>query len=129
MLQSSLVAWCYYLLGAAGLMACFWWLTKGLQSSRLRRSLRVAVAIMLVCPFSVGDGYADMAPAILMMAMETVFEGSEAFLRVGPALFGLTLLGVLLTLALDQYLRLQRVKKVAEEDLHRHRDELLAETE
>ncbi|MAZ86766.1 MAG: hypothetical protein CL693_03935 [Cellvibrionaceae bacterium] len=84
---------------------------------------------MLVCPFSVGDGYADMAPAILMMAMETVFEGSEAFLRVGPALFGLTLLGVLLTLALDQYLRLQRVKKVAEEDLHRHRDELLAETE
>ncbi len=129
MLQSSLVAWCYYLLGAAGLMACFWWLTTGVTSTRLRRCLRVAVAIMLVCPFSVGEGYADMAPAILMVAMETVFEGSEAFLRVGPTLFGLTLLGVLLTLAVDQYLRVQKVKKALEEDLHRHRDELLAEAE
>ncbi len=129
MLQSSLVAWGYYLLGAAGLMACFWWLTTGLTSTRLRRCLRVATAIILVCPFSVDDGYADMAPAILMVAMETVFEGADAFMRVGPTLFGLTLMGVLLTLALDHYLRLKQVKKEAEEELHRHRDELLAEAE
>ena len=129
MLESSLIAWSYYLLGAVGLFAFWWKITSGISMTRLQRPLRAAVAVLLLCPFSIGEGYGDMAPAFLMLAMESVFEGGEAFMRVGPTLIGLTLLAVVLSLVWDEYLRRRLEKQASEEELNRHHDELLAESE
>ncbi len=129
MLESSFVAWCYYLIGALGLFAFWWRLTAGIKNSKLQRSLRAVMAVMLVCPYSIGDEYNDMAPAFLMLAMETVFEGFAAFLRVGPTLLGVMLLAVILALAWDSYLSRRAAKKDEEAMLDHDRDELLAQSE
>lgn len=128
MLESSLVAWCYYLVGALGLFAFWWRLTRAISLSKLQRSLRAVMAVMLICPFSIADGYSDMAPAFLMMAMETVFEGPEAFLRVGPTLLSVMLFAGLAALAWDIYLARRANQKDEEAKLNHDRDELLAES-
>jgi hypothetical protein len=129
MLDSSFVAWCYYLLGAAGLFAFWWRITRDISMTKLQRSLRAAVAALLVCPFSIGDGYADMAPAILMVAMETVFEGVESFFRGGPTLLASAALAIVGALLWDEYLRRRSQQDLEQAALDRDRNELLAESE
>lgn len=97
MLESSSAAWGYYLLGAAGLYAVWWRFTLWINWSLVRRVLRAVMLVILVCPFSVGEGYLDMAPAVLMALMEMVFEGEGAFYRAGSAL--LIWMGIAATLA------------------------------
>lgn len=128
MLESSFIAWCYYLAASLGLFAFWWRLTRGISNSKLQRSLRALVAVMLVCPFSIAEGYSDMAPAFLMMAMETVFEGPEAFLRVGPTLLGVMFFALVAALVWDWYLGRRALQKGEEDQLNRDRDELLAQS-
>ena len=129
MLESSFVAWSYYLLGAAGLYAFGWKITSGITFTRLQRPLRAAMAVLLLCPFSIGEGFGDMAPAFLMLAMESVFEGGEAFMRVGPTLIGLMLLAMVMSLVWDEYLRRRHLAQAEQAELDRHHDDLLAESE
>ncbi len=129
MLDSSFVAWCYYLLGATGLFVFWWRLTRDITMAKLQRSLRAAAAALLVCPFSIGDGYADMAPAILMVAMETVFEGTDSFFRGGPTLLGSAALAIVAALLWDEYLVRRNRQDMVQAQLDHDRDELLAQSE
>lgn len=87
-LESAGVAWTYYLIGVAGLFAFWWRITRPIRWSLVRRVLRAVMLVAMLCPFSVGEGYLDMAPAVLMVLMETLFEGLEGFNRVGPTFLG-----------------------------------------
>lgn len=88
MLESAGVAWGYYLLGVTGLYAFWWRITRPIGWSVVRRVLRAVMLVAMLCPFSVAEGYMDMAPAVLMVLMETVFDGAEGFNRVGPTFLG-----------------------------------------
>ncbi len=105
MLENSWIGWGYYLLAAAGLFAVWWRMTMPLPWARLRLGLRAAVLALMVCPFSVGEGYVEMAPAVLMVAMETVFEGVDSFYRAGPTLVTAVVVVTVLALLLDQLFR------------------------
>ncbi|MGH1373907.1 MAG: hypothetical protein ACRBBW_17845 [Cellvibrionaceae bacterium] len=129
MLESSFLAWCYYLIGVLGLFAFWWRLTRGITILKLQRSLRAGMMAMLICPFSIADGYSDMAPAFLMMAMETVFEGPEAFLRVGPTLLVVLALSIVAALIWDSFLGRRAKQRAQEAELNQVHDELLAQSQ
>ncbi len=113
MLEDPTVAWGCYLLGAVGLFAVWWRMTRGIGWSTLRRVLRSVMFVLLLCPFSIGDGYHDLAPAVLMVAMETVFEGVEQFQRVGPFLLWALLLAAVAALVFDAASRFWRYRHPA----------------
>lgn len=96
--ENIALAWGCYLLGAAGLLLTFWRITRPIAWPRLRRQLLLIITVLLVYPFDIGDGYSQWAPATLMLLMETVFEGGEAFNRVGPALIAV-IIGAMIILA------------------------------
>jgi hypothetical protein len=101
MLDSAGVAWGYYLLGVLGLCAFWWRITRSIRWSAVRRVLRTVMLVAMLCPFSIGEGYPDMAPAVLMVLMETVFGGAEGFSRVGPTFLGFLAFGAVLGLVWD----------------------------
>lgn len=119
MLDNPHVAWMYYLLGALGLFIFWWRITRGIGWSTVRRVLRSVMLVALVCPFSIGEDHTEMAPATLMMLMETVFGGQEGFSRVGPSWLGFLAFGVVVALLWDGACRywLHR-KRVKEEHTH-----------
>ncbi len=126
MIEDNLtLAWIYYLLGAAGLMLVGWRITRWISRPFLRHQCLVMMLVLLVCPFSVGEGYPQMAPALLMLAMETVFEGGEAFFRVGPTLIGTTLTVMLVFGLVEWSVRRGRKKQAGQEQLHEDHDELV----
>lgn len=120
MLDNSYVAWMYYLLGALGLFIVWWRITQGIRWSTVRRVLRVLMLIALVCPFSIGEDFEQtMAPATLMMLLETVFGGAEGFSRVGPSWLGFMAFGLVVALLWDGVCRYwQHRKRVREKHSH-----------
>lgn len=105
-LENARVAWAYYLLGVAGLYAFWWRITRPIGWTLVRRILRAVMLVALVCPFSVGEGYLDMAPAVLMVMLETVFDGLTGFQRVGPTFLGFLVFGAVMALVWDTLCRL-----------------------
>ncbi len=80
------LAWIYYLLSVVGIMLVWFRMTRGIKLQPVRGGLRVLAAALLLFPFSVGEGYFQLAPGILMVILETAFEGTEAFNRVGDSM-------------------------------------------
>lgn len=112
-LESAGVAWGYYLLGVAGLFAFWWRITRPIRWSLVRRVLRTVMLVAMLCPFSVGEGYLDMAPAVLMVLMETVFGGLEGFNRVGPTFVGFLAFAVVIAVVWDILCRLWQYSRRA----------------
>lgn len=124
--ETYLLSWGIYLVCAGMLLAIFWYMTAAISNSLLRAIFRITAAVLLLMPYSIGDGYTELAPAIIMLAMETVFESSPE--RVGipfAIVWGVTICaGSLLVV-----LRAAKAKKVAaERHLHEDRNELLEES-
>lgn len=126
MLDNPRVAWTYYILGALGMFAFWWRITRGISWSPVRRVLRVVMLIALVCPFSIGEDYQAMAPATLMMLMETIFGGPDGFDRVGPSLLGFLAFGLVIALLWDGACRLWHHRQRAKNE---HAHEAAAEAE
>ena len=131
--ESAWMGWGYYLLGAAGLMLVWWKITRLVPWPFVQHQLLLMMLVLLVYPFDVGEGFPDLAPATLMLLMETVFEGGEAFNRVGPALIavvlGATILLGLFEWGLFYWRRQQRKAQLEQQGLTAARDELLAQTQ
>ncbi len=85
---SYLIAWVVYLLGSVGLMVVVWRLTQGVRLNPLKFFLRLSTAIVLLFPY-VSDPTQDyLAPGVIIILLEGVFEGLEAMGRAGePLLF------------------------------------------
>ena len=128
-MNSPVLAWCVYIGGVTGLMLAFIRLTKPIPWLVLANTIRVAVLVLFVTPFSIGEGYAGMAPAWLMLAMEVLFEGGEAFHRVGPTLLSAIGISALIYLVADRLWVWRRSKADELEKLMQERRELLLESE
>lgn len=124
-LENARVAWAYYLLGVVGLYAFWWRITHPIGWSLVRRILRAVMLVAMVCPFSVGEGYLDMAPAVLMVLLETVFDGPTGFQRVGPTFLGFLAFGTVLALVWDTLCRLWQHYRHSASPVHYrdHREE------
>lgn len=81
-----LFAWFYYLLGAALLIACWWYLTRKIRWVEIRYLLRVVVGVAIVVPWYTNTQQDYLSPALLVAGLEAAFEGSEAFWRAGRPL-------------------------------------------
>jgi len=126
--ESYALAWFIYVLAGLGLFAFWCWLTSGLQSRTVKLALRALMFVMIMFPFNVGGGYGELAPGFLMLLLETVFEGGDAFFRVGtPLLMALAATFIILVAVELITLRLRR-KAVVQEALDVDHDELLGQS-
>lgn len=123
--ESYALAWFAYAAGGMGLFAFWCWMTSGLSSRMTKLTLRSLMFVMIMFPFNIGGGYAELAPGFLMMLLETIFEGGDAFFRVGtPLMMALAATFIVLVLIelVAQHLRRKTAVHVA---LNVEHDELL----
>ncbi|TQV66937.1 hypothetical protein FKG94_26655 [Exilibacterium tricleocarpae] len=120
--QGYLLGWAVYLVGAVGLMVCWWRISLGIPQFQWRFFSRVVVGVLLLTPYYGGPEQAEWAPALVITLLEGVFYGPEAMLRAGvPILVTLlcaVLVSVLAQLGWHRYQeRLQqREREVVQED-------------
>ena len=125
-LESYLLSWGIYLLCSAGLLAMLWSVTAKMRRRSLRIFLRATASVLLLMPYSIGEGYSELAPAIIMLAMESLFEASPQ--RVGLPVVFVWLAVLLASLGWGAW-RSARIKaEQAEQHLHAERDELLEQS-
>jgi len=123
--ESYAIAWFVYVLGGLGLFAFWCWLTSGLSNRTAKLTLRALMFVMIMFPFNIGGGFDELAPGFLMLLLETVFEGEDAFYRVGTPLM-MALAATFVVLAAVELI-IQRLRRRAAEQaaLDTEHDELL----
>lgn len=90
--------WLYYAAATVGLLLVIYRVVRNVKWLFVRWPLWGVAAGLLVTPFSIGAGYNDMAPAIIMFALEGLFEGQ--FARAGIPLAVGAAVGLLLGFAI-----------------------------
>lgn len=97
-------AWSIY--GVAGIGAClFWWrLTSPVNHHGWRDLLRGIVVVLIYTPWSVGEPSGFYAPAIIVLLMDLLIEGSKSGLEGGIALLLATFF-MLIVLTIKQFRR------------------------
>ena len=121
--ETYLLAWMCYLVCIAVALFGLKKLTMSWSGGAVKQTLWLVIAAVLLVPYSIGDGYSEWAPAILMFLMEALFEGD--FVRVGPALGGVVL-GVLVLSISVHFWRFQRAQQQVKQD---QQDKLEADLE
>lgn len=95
--KGYLIAWLVYLLCSAGLLVCFWYLTRPLYRW-LRVSLRWLAPVFLLFPWTAyGDG-SKLAPAWLTTLFDALLKQDASFTRAGLPLLGALVIALLLAL-------------------------------
>ncbi len=78
------MAWLAYLVGAVGLAAVFWRMTRNFRLRRTRRSVRALVAVILFTPINIAtDNEVWLAPAYLVGAYDWVLGHADSAVRAG----------------------------------------------
>lgn len=91
-------AWVVYLLAGAGCCLVWWKLTSFLKHPGLRDLARGMAIVLIFTPWYLGDSPEFFAPALVIMLMSLLLEGSLAGLRGGIILlFSTFLMLVVLT--------------------------------
>jgi hypothetical protein len=107
-------AWSVYGVSVVGLLIVWWRLLNLLALPWAVKSLLRAVAFaLLLFPFTVAEGYTEMAPGWLVWLLALLFEGTDQALRSGPTLLGVTLTVCALWLLVD-WLRIGRAPRPPE---------------
>lgn len=81
-----LYGWLFYSAGALIMIACFWFLIRGLRLRWLKVLLCLVVGVTLFTPWYAANELEFLAPAWLIAAYEGIFEGGQAFWRAGAPL-------------------------------------------
>ena len=81
-------AWQFYAAGAVAATLLWWYLTRNIRPTLLRRMICVLVPAILIVPM--GHPKADdvLTPAWIAFAMEVLMDGVEGMYRTGPLLLG-----------------------------------------
>lgn len=87
-------AWINYILGVSLLFACWWYLTSKFKWVELRHILRVVLGVSLVVPWYCYPNQPYLAPAWIIVLVEGLFDGGNAFWRAGIPLITALSLGV-----------------------------------
>lgn len=99
--KGHFLAWVYYLIGAVGLMAVWWFLTRKISHMLTRNMVRLVVAVILIMPYPVLPDQSFLAPAVIMSALEGLFVDGGDFARAGVPLVIAILVALLLYILLD----------------------------
>lgn len=98
-------AWMFYTLGAAILLSAWWFATVKLPWRELKLTLRLGAAVFFLFPWSTGpvgsEGEGYLSPAWIIVAFETLLDGTQAFWRAGGPL--LTALAISILVSLGYY--------------------------
>lgn len=89
-----LYGWLLYISGGLVFMGCWWWLTAKIRFADIRLLLRVIAGVIMFVPWYVSPDMDYLAPAIIMVGMEGLFEGPGAFWRAGTPLLVVLALAV-----------------------------------
>ena len=98
-----LIAWTIYVLSA---IACclFWWKVTSFIKRRVWRDLsRGIVVVLIFTPWYAGESAEFYAPAVVVLLMDLLLEGTKSGMKGGLALLVSTFL-MLLTLTIRQFL-------------------------
>lgn len=118
-------AWTLYILAALLGVAIFWHLLGKVRWSEIKIYLCLSLGVLLLTPVAADPEQAFLAPAFLVCALETLFEGVESTARAGIPLLvaqlAMTLVFMILTAAYTLYRRRcerdkQRFQASPEED-------------
>ncbi|TVZ39676.1 hypothetical protein P886_4083 [Alteromonadaceae bacterium 2753L.S.0a.02] len=90
-------AWIYYIVGCFILIGCWWYLTRPIPWAEVRHVLRLIVAVVLLVPWYSNTQQDYLSPALLIAAVEALFDGADAFWRAGTPLLVATALAVSLS--------------------------------
>ena len=120
--ETYLLAWmCYLVCIAVALFGLKQFMTSW-SSGAIKQTLWFMLAAALLVPYSVGDGYSEWAPAILMFSMEALFEGNIG--RVGPVL-GASVLGALVLSIFVHIWQFKRIKQQVIKDAEHKKESAL----
>lgn len=125
-LESYLLSWGIYLSCASGLLAIVWYMTAKMRRRLVRAALRMTASVLLLMPYSIGEGYSELAPAIIMFAMESLFEASPQ--RVGIPFLMAWCAVLVVSLGWGAWRKAQLNAQQAEQHLHAEREELLEQS-
>lgn len=97
-----LIAWLIYILASVG-VCVFWWKVTSFLRKRVWRDLaRGIVLVLVVTPWYVGESAEHYAPAVVVLLMDLLLEGTKNGMRGGFALLISTFL-MLLVLSVRQF--------------------------
>ena len=101
MSQEYLIAWSVYFL--AGLGGCFvWWkMTSIISSYGVRDILRGVAVVLIFTPWYAGETPEFWAPAIVVLLMDVLLEGTASGLKGGVALLMATFLMLIVLVILE----------------------------
>jgi hypothetical protein len=84
--EDYLYGWLLYIAAGLVFFACWWYLTAKIKTIEIRAVLRTGAAVTMFVPWYTSPDMDYLAPAVLMAAMEGIFDGNGAFWRAGTPL-------------------------------------------
>jgi len=90
-----LIAWSVYFLAAVGCCIVWWKITSFVASRSWRELLRGVAVVLAFTPWYAGDTPEFWAPAIVVLLMDLLLEGTASGLKGGVALLVATFLMLL----------------------------------
>jgi hypothetical protein len=125
-------SWIMYLIGAAGLLVVWWFITRKIPIKLLRDLLRLSAAILLLVPFPVLNQEQFWAPALGMSLLEAVFGQSQGFSRAGIPVLIIWVFVIAFYLLVDTLWQRYRQRRQAAKQEHaalmKEHDEMVADS-
>lgn len=108
-------AWTFYILAALVGIAIFWRLLGKARWLELKIYLCLSLGVLLLTPVEADPEQSFLAPAFLVCALETLFEGTESTARAGIPLLvsqlAMTLVFLIMATGHRLYRRRQEINK------------------
>ncbi len=100
MTTEYLIAWAVYYAAAACCLLVWWRMTSFMSAGSYRDLARGVMTVILLTPWYAGDSPEFYAPAIMVLGMDLLLEGTESGLKGGIALLVATFLMLVVLLVL-----------------------------
>lgn len=111
-----LIAWSVYLVAGMGCCAVWWKITSFIGARGWRDILRGVAVVLIFTPWYAGDTPEFWAPAVVVLLMDVLLEGTASGLKGGVALLMATFLMLVVLVALEftVYRRQRQDKRAAD---------------
>lgn len=88
MLESTeyIIAWTVYAIAGVGCCVVWWRLTRGIGNSGVRDMVRGIAVVLIFTPWYAGESPEFYAPAVVVLLMDVLLEGTRSGLKGGVAL-------------------------------------------
>ncbi len=91
-MNESVIAWVIYVLAGVGCCAVWWKITRFIQHQSWRDLLRGVVVVLIFTPWFYGETPEYFAPAVVLLLMDLLLDGTSGNMNGGIALLFSTFL-------------------------------------